>query len=66
MIGINDIKKHRWFNNFKWKQLLEKKLKPYYIPKVTHTGDISNFDEYADSDVVVPEIKSNNDPFLNW
>ena len=37
-----------------------------YIPKVNHSGDISNFDEYPDSDIIVLEVKSSQDPFLTW
>jgi hypothetical protein len=33
-IGVNDIKKHRWFNSFSWEDLLKLKMKPAYIPTV--------------------------------
>lgn len=42
-LGVNDIKKHRWFKNFSWKELINKKIKPLYIPSVKFKGDISNF-----------------------
>lgn len=42
-IGVNDIKKHRWFKNINWKELLEKKVKPIYKPNVKFMGDVSNF-----------------------
>jgi protein kinase A len=64
--GVNDIKKHRWFNNFSWEDLLKKKIKPAYIPQVKSLGDVSNFEEYPDSNSQVPEIKSTLDPFLSW
>lgn len=66
MIGVNDIKKHRWFASMRWKDLYEKKIKPFYIPKVNHASDISNFDDYPDSNMIVTEIKPSNDPFLAW
>ena len=64
--GVNDIKKHRWFNNFSWDDILKKKMKPSYVPVVKSLGDVSNFDEYQESGSVAQEIKSNLDPFLNW
>jgi hypothetical protein len=41
-------------------------MKPVYIPNVKNLGDVSNFDEYPDSNISVPEIKSSVDPFLCW
>jgi serine/threonine protein kinase len=41
--GVNDIKKHHWFEGFRWDDLLEKKLKPSYIPTVKHSGDLTKF-----------------------
>ena len=42
-LGVNDIKKHRWFNSFSWDDLLKKKTKASYIPTVKSLGDVSNF-----------------------
>ena len=64
--GVNDIKKHRWFNTFSWDDLLKKKLKASYVPIVKSLGDVSNFDEYPESGSVAQDIKSSLDPFLNW
>lgn len=64
---MNDIKKHRWFNNpFSWDDLMKQKIKPAYIPTVKSLGDVSNFDEYQDSGSTVAEIKPSVDPFLAW
>jgi hypothetical protein len=49
ILGVNDIKNHRWFNNFSWDELSRKKIKPMYIPTVKGAGDVSNFDNYPDS-----------------
>ena len=65
-IGVNDIKKHRWFKNINWKELLEKKVKPIYKPNVKFMGDVSNFQQCPDSNILVPEIKESVDPFLKW
>lgn len=43
-LGVNDIKRHRWFNNFSWDDLMKKKIKPSYVPVVKSLGDVSNFD----------------------
>jgi serine/threonine protein kinase len=66
--GVNDIKKHRWFNNFSWDDLMKKKIKAPYVPVVKSLGDVSNFEEYPDSGNSSPavEIKPNIDPFLTW
>ena len=66
--GVNDIKKHRWFNNFSWDDLIKKKIKAPYVPVVKSLGDVSNFEEYPDSGNSTPviEIKPNIDPFLTW
>lgn len=67
-LGVNDIKKHRWFNNFSWDDLMKKKIKAPYVPVVKSLGDVSNFEEYPDSGnaSVAVEIKPNIDPFLTW
>lgn len=64
--GVNDIKKHRWFNGFSWDDLQKKKMKPKYVPVVKNMGDVSNFDEYPDSNTIAQEIKSSLDPFVDW
>lgn len=64
--GVNDIKRHRWFNNFSWEDLMKKKIKPSYVPVVKSLGDVSNFDEYPDSGTVGQDIKPSLDPFLTW
>ena len=65
-LGVNDIKKHRWFNNFSWDDLIKKKIKPIYVPVVKSLGDVSNFDEYPDSGTKALDIKPTLDPFLTW
>lgn len=64
--GVNDIKNHRWFSTFNWDDLIKHKIKPPYIPSVKSLGDVSNFEEYPDSGLSVPDIKPNADPFLSW
>ena len=65
IVSVNDIKKHRWFNNFRWDDLMKKNIKPGYVPVVKSLGDVSNFDYYPDSGTFVQYIKPSLDPFLN-
>ena len=64
--GVKDITGHRFFKGFDWDKLLKKEIPPPYIPKVKSNDDISNFSAYPDSDNPAPQIKKNEDPFLNW
>lgn len=64
--GVNDIKEHRWFNEFDWKKLLAKAIKPPFLPKIKSDGDTSNYSQYPDSPDLPKILKSNEDPFLNW
>ena len=64
--GVKDITTHRFFKNFEWDKLLKKVLPPPYVPKVKSNDDISNFSAYPDSDNPAPQIKKDEDPFLDW
>jgi serine/threonine protein kinase len=41
--GVNDIKKHKFFDGFRWDDLLDKKIKPSYIPVLKNGGDLTKF-----------------------
>jgi serine/threonine protein kinase len=64
--GVSDIMDHRFFKRLDWESLVYLNIKPPYIPKVSSTGDTSNFQNYGDSDKLSPAIKQSEDPFLNW
>ena len=64
--GVKDITGHRFFKNFEWDKLLKKELTPPYVPNVKSQDDISNFSQYPDSDNPAPQIKKEEDPFLEW
>lgn len=51
--GIEDIKKHRWFQGFHWDGLELRSLPPPHIPKIKSITDASNFDNYP-RDVDIP------------
>ncbi|XP_053208313.1 cGMP-dependent protein kinase 1-like isoform X1 [Panonychus citri] len=49
--GIDDIRKHKWFDGFFWEGLRSRALPPPIVPTVRHPTDTSNFDNYpADTD----------------
>lgn len=64
--GANDIKKHRWFNDFDWKKLLRKELPSPFTPKVKSDGDTQNFSDYNENEDIGEIVKKSEDPFLNW
>jgi len=64
--GVDDIKQHKWFKDLSWEDLLEKKMQAPFKPQVQGENDTSNFDDYPDSDESPPEVKPNQDPFVNW
>jgi protein kinase A len=64
--GVSDIKNHRFFKGLDWDNLVNLKITPPYIPKVSSSSDTSNFQDYGDSDKLSPAIKQSEDPFLNW
>lgn len=41
----NEIKNHPWFADMDWTKLMEKKIKPDFIPAVGNEIDVANFDE---------------------
>lgn len=42
--GAKEIKDHPWFEKLNWEQLLNKKVKPPFMPKLSSDIDITNFD----------------------
>jgi protein kinase A len=64
--GISDIKDHRFFKGLDWDNLVNMKINPPYVPRVSSSSDTSNFQNYQDSDKLSPAIKQSEDPFLNW
>ena len=50
--GADDIKQHKWFADLDFDELLKKKIKAPWMPKVTGITDTSNFDSYGGDDHV--------------
>lgn len=50
--GVNDIKKHRWFQGFDWEGLSAMTLTPPIKPLVSGPSDTSNFDKYPRDEAI--------------
>lgn len=64
--GVADIKEHKWFQGTLWKDIIEKKLKPKYLPSLKGEADASSFAECPDSPEPARPLKKAKDPFLLW
>ncbi|CAG2197335.1 PRKX [Mytilus edulis] len=49
--GTEDCKRHKWFKNIVWEDVVARKLTPPVVPKLSHAGDTKNFDEYPETDI---------------
>ena len=49
--GILDIKNHRWFRDVDWNLCKKLEINPPYVPKVSHEGDNSNYEDYQEYSV---------------
>lgn len=57
--GVNDIRKHRWFQGFDWEGLRCESLQAPMIPEIKDPFDCSNFEKLSDEDEnSVPEETS--------
>jgi len=57
--GINDIRKHRWFQGFDWEGLLVQKVAAPHVPEVKNPFDVSNFERIKEDDLSkIPEENS--------
>ena len=63
-----NIYEHIFMKNFPWKELRNKELIAFYIPKIKKKDDASNFNEYQDDDddVEIDDILEGDDPFISW
>jgi len=59
--GFEEIKAHPFFEGFDFDGLLQKKIEPPFIPKLSGTLDVGNFDEeFTSEEVVSSEIPEKN------
>ncbi|ODM97428.1 Protein kinase DC2 [Orchesella cincta] len=47
--GADEIKRHKFFREYDWSEVNQRKLTPPIIPKVYFEGDTRNFDSYPDT-----------------
>ncbi|CAD8189672.1 unnamed protein product [Paramecium octaurelia] len=64
--GVDDIKQHKWYETLNWKDIINKKIKPQYIPVIQSDYDTSNFATYPDSTELPDAVKPQDDPFKDW
>ena len=63
--GFAEIKVHPFFAGFDFDALLDKKLEPPFIPKLSSKLDVGNFDEeFTSEDVVTSAIPEKNLEFI--
>ena len=57
--GVNDIRKHRWFQGFDWEGLRAETLQAPMTQVIKGPDDVSNFETITDDDeTAVPEETS--------
>lgn len=56
--GVADIQSHIWFTTIDWVDILDKKVKPPYVPTVKDEADATNFDDYPEEDLGEPPANS--------
>ena len=48
--GVNDIRKHRWFQGFDWDGLRAQKIEAPFIPEIRNPFDTTYFEKLAEED----------------
>jgi len=66
--GVEDVKQHKWFKGMDWDAVLQRKLVPFIIPRVSHPGDTRNFERYPeDAWYNVPPLRDQDlEPFKGF
>ena len=59
--GIENIKKHFYFNNVNWEDYRNKKINTPFIPKLKNEFDLSNFDKQFTLEDVFEDDDSENE-----
>ena len=62
--GAEDIKTHRFFEDVNYNDLVEKKLKPPYVPKETEMKE--KISDWEKEKLGADTVKSSVDPFKDW
>jgi protein kinase A len=61
-----EVKSHRWFKSIVWGDLLNRSVKPPYVPAVQHTGDSGHFDQFAEEPIKNSETEEYPELFHNF
>ncbi|XP_068154174.1 cAMP-dependent protein kinase catalytic subunit 2 isoform X3 [Drosophila tropicalis] len=64
--GAIEIKNHPWFQGVDWFAVLNQEVNPPYIPIVSNTEDLSNFDHYESKSKVKSKINRHPELFNNF
>jgi len=57
--GVNDIRKHRWFQGFDWEGLQHENIQAPHVPEIKNPFDCSNFEKIREDDErKIPEENS--------
>lgn len=59
--GYHDIADHKWFESLDFNKLLQKKIRPPFIPRLKGMGDASSFDKYPEN--YLPYGTHQKDPY---
>lgn len=47
--GAQDLQKHKWYKGMDWDHLINRSIRPPFVPNVKGPGDTSMFDKYPES-----------------
>ena len=60
--GVNDIRKHRWFQGFDWEGLRQQSIEAPFVPEVLSPTDTTYFEKLTEEDPAkIPTETSNWD-----
>jgi len=61
--GVNNLKQHKWFDNFNWDDFLSFKMDPPYKPVVKSKTDLANYSARKEDQ---PKLIDYHDPGTGW
>jgi serine/threonine protein kinase len=65
--GCEEVKRHRWFISITdWSDVSEKRLKPPFLPELTHESDLKNFDQMQPVDLTNTQAVTERDANIFW
>ena len=64
--GINDIKNHRFFNNYDFNSLSKQKMRVPYTPPIDNADDMKLLKLSTEDEEDAEEVDPAQDPFDEW